>query len=123
MNEIYFDNKLISFDRKITSNKTKYLEAQKKLNSLTTKEYDIFLDRIYFTSNQGSQKTFFLSTNPQIRIKKKQRNLAENENKYLMLNLGHYILLPYIKISEQRMEIKFDNDPLVVELNNYLTKM
>ena len=64
MNEIYFDNKLISFDRKITSNKTKYLEAQKKLNSLTTKEYDIFLDRIYFTSNQGSQKTFFLSTNP-----------------------------------------------------------
>ena len=123
MNEIYFDNKLISFDRKITSNKTKYLEAQKKLNSLTTKEYDVFLDRIYFTSNQGSQKTFFLSTNPQIRIKKKQRNLAENENKYLMLNLGHYILLPYIKISEQRMEIKFDNDPLVVELNNYLTKM
>ena len=26
-----FDNKLISFDRKITSNKTKYLEVQKKV--------------------------------------------------------------------------------------------
>ena len=32
-----FDNKLISFNRKIISNKTKYLEVQKKLNSLITK--------------------------------------------------------------------------------------
>ena len=31
-----FDNKLTSFNRKITSNKTKYLEVQKKLNSLIT---------------------------------------------------------------------------------------
>ena len=29
-----FDNKLISFHKRITSNKTKYLEVQKKLNSL-----------------------------------------------------------------------------------------
>ena len=29
-----FDKKLTSFNRKITSNKTKYLEAQKKINSL-----------------------------------------------------------------------------------------
>ena len=28
-----FDDKLTSFNRKITSNKTKYLEVQKKLNS------------------------------------------------------------------------------------------
>ena len=34
-----FDNKLMSFNRKITSNKAKYLEVQKKLNSLTTKYY------------------------------------------------------------------------------------
>ena len=32
-----FDNKQISFHRKITSNKTKNLEVQKKLNSLITK--------------------------------------------------------------------------------------
>ena len=31
-----FDIKLISFNRKITLNKTKYLEVQKKLNNLTT---------------------------------------------------------------------------------------
>ena len=31
-----FDNKLTRCDRKITSNKTKYLKEQKKLNSLIT---------------------------------------------------------------------------------------
>ena len=37
-----FDKKLTSFNRKITSNKTKYLEVQKKLNSLITNDYDSF---------------------------------------------------------------------------------
>ena len=41
-----FDKKLTSFNRKITSNKTKYLEVQKKLNGLITKEYNFFLGRI-----------------------------------------------------------------------------
>ena len=36
VNKTDFDNKIISFNRKITSNKTKYLEVQKKLNSLTS---------------------------------------------------------------------------------------
>ena len=58
-----FDNKLISFNRKIISNKTKYLEVQKKLNSLITKDYNFFLGRAYFTSNNGSQNAFFLSIN------------------------------------------------------------
>ena len=53
-----FHNKLISCNRKSTSNKTKYLAVQKKLNSLTTKDYNFFLGRIYFTSNDGSQNTF-----------------------------------------------------------------
>ena len=37
VNKTDFDNKLTSFNRQITSNKTKHLEAQKKLNSLITK--------------------------------------------------------------------------------------
>ena len=41
-----FDNKLISFNRKLTSNKTKYLEILKKLNCLTTKDYNFLLGRI-----------------------------------------------------------------------------
>ena len=37
-----FDNKLASFNIKITSNKRKCLEVQKKVNSLTTKDYNFF---------------------------------------------------------------------------------
>ena len=42
-----FDNKLTSLNKRITLNKIKHLEYQKKLNSLVTKDYNFFLDRIY----------------------------------------------------------------------------
>ena len=58
VNKTGFDNKLASFNRQITWNKTKHLEFQKKLNSLTTKGYKFFIGRIYFASNVGSQNTF-----------------------------------------------------------------
>ena len=48
-----FDNKLTSFNRRITSNKTKHLEVQKKLNRLITKDFNICLGRIDFTSTDG----------------------------------------------------------------------
>ena len=60
----YFNDKLKSFNRKIPANKTKYLEVQKKLNSLITKDYHFFSGKNYFASNDGSQNTFFLSTSP-----------------------------------------------------------
>ena len=53
-----FDKKLTNFNRKITSNEIKYLEVQKKLNSLITYNYNFFLGSMYFTSNDGSQNTF-----------------------------------------------------------------
>ena len=62
MNRSEFDNKLTSFNRRITSNKTKHLEIQTKLNSLITNNYNFFLGRVYFTSNEGSQN-ICLSTN------------------------------------------------------------
>ena len=65
-----FDNKVISFNRKITSNKKKYSEVLKKLNSLTTKNYNFFLGRMYFTKNDGSQNTFFQSTLDTLQLKK-----------------------------------------------------
>ena len=46
VNETDFDNKLTSFNRRITSNKTKHLEVQKKLNSLITKDPNFFLEFI-----------------------------------------------------------------------------
>ena len=52
--ETNFDNKLTSYNTRITSNKTKYLEVQKKLNSLITNDYNFFLGRMYFRSNDGS---------------------------------------------------------------------
>ena len=48
-----FDNKIINFNWKITSNRKKYLESTKELNSLITKDHNFFLGRINFTSNDG----------------------------------------------------------------------
>ena len=53
VNKTDFDNKLTIFNKRITSNKTRHLEVQNKLNSLITKDYNFFLGRIYFTSNYG----------------------------------------------------------------------
>ena len=55
VNKTYFDNKLICLKRKLTSNKTKYLQVHKQLNNLKTKDCHYFGGRIYFTSNDGSQ--------------------------------------------------------------------
>ena len=69
-----FDKELTSFNRRITWNKTKYVEVKKKLNSLIINDYNFFSDRIYLASNDGSQKQICLSTNTwYIRIKKWQR--------------------------------------------------
>ena len=54
-----FDNKLTSFNKRITSNKKKHLKFEKKLGSLITKDYNFFLGRTYFTSNDGFQNMFF----------------------------------------------------------------
>ena len=57
-----FDNKLISFNRKISSNKTKYLEVQKKLIIIfIINDYNFFLDKMYFTSNDVSQNTLVIN--------------------------------------------------------------
>ena len=61
MNKTGFDDKRTSFRNLITSNETEDLEVQKKLNSLITKYYTFLLGRIYFTSNNGSQSTFFIN--------------------------------------------------------------
>ena len=58
VNKTDFDNKLASFNTRMTSKITRHLEVQKKLNSLITKYYNYFLGRIYFTSIDKSQNTF-----------------------------------------------------------------
>ena len=71
-----FDNKLISFNKKITSNKTKYFVIQKILNSLTTNNYNFFLGRMDFTNNDGQQNMFvYQQILDMLELKKKKRIL------------------------------------------------
>ena len=48
MNKTDFDNKLTRFDKPITSNKTKHLVVQKKLNTPITKDYNFLLSQNLF---------------------------------------------------------------------------
>ena len=123
-----FDKRLTSFNRKFTSNKKKYFEVQKKLNSQITKDYNFFLDRIYFTSNDGSQNTFFINNTCYVRIKKRKGIyyiLSWKSNGVYISNLKplYNAFLHSIKLSGYKMGIKFDKDPLAVEESNYSTKI
>ena len=129
MNEADFDNKLTSFNRRITSNKTKHLEVRKKLNSLITKYYNFLLDRNYFTSSGGSQNTFLYQPAPgALELKKdkgtdydfswKSKRVFNSKLKPLYTAFLHSI-----QLFGYRIGIKFDKDPLAVEQNNYLTKI
>ena len=58
----YIDKKLVSINKKITSNKTKYIESYKKLvdiakrfAQMSVKGYDFLLSTMYFTDNDGYQ--------------------------------------------------------------------
>ena len=111
-----FENKLTSFNRRITSNKTKHSEVQKKLNSLITKGYNFFLGRIYFTSNDGSQNKFlYQPTLDALEFKKdkgtdyvlswKSKGVFNSK-----LNPLYTTFLNSITLSEYRIGIKFDKD-------------
>ena len=123
MSKIDFDNKLKSFNIKITSNKTKYLEVLKKLSSLTTKDYNFFLGRIYFTGNDGSQNMFvYKPTLDTLELKHKSTDYVlswkTKEVDNSKLKPLYTAFLRSIKLSGYRMGIKFDKDPLAVEQNN-----
>ena len=103
-----FDNKLISFNKRITLNKTKYLEVQKKLNSLKIKDYIFFLGAVIFTIKKGTDYALSL----------KSKGVYTSKRKALYTAFLHSI-----KLSGYRMGIKFDKNPLAVEQKNHLTKI
>ena len=126
VNKTDFDNKLTSFNRWITSNNTKHLEVQKKLNSLITKDYNFFLGRIY---NDRSQNTFvYQPTLDALEFKKdkstdyvlswKSRRVFSSKPKQLYTAFLHGI-----KLSEHRIGTKFDKCFSAVDQSNYLTKI
>ena len=97
MTKTDFDKKLTRFNRKTTSNKTKYLEVQKKLRSPITIDYNFFLGRMYFTSNDESQNTLLLLFNTWLKKAKLLiMFLVGNQMEYKVLNISHYMLLSYI---------------------------
>ena len=102
---------------------------KKKLNSLTTKGYNFFLGRIYFTSNDGSQNTFvYQPTLDTLELKKdkgtdsvicwKSKGVYNSKLKTLYTTFLHSI-----NFSGYKMGIKFDKDPLAVEQSNYASKI
>ena len=58
MSKTDFDKKLIRFIEKLSQIKQNVKKFEKILNSLITKDYNFFLGRYCFTSNDGSQNTF-----------------------------------------------------------------
>ena len=129
MHKIDFGNKLTSFNKWITLKKTEYLEVQKKLNSLITKGYNFFLGSICFTSNDGSQYTFFCQPKlDTLKLKKdkgtgyvpswKSKGIFNSKLKSL-----YTVFVNSLKLSEYRIGIKFDKDRLAVERNKYLSKI
>ena len=127
MTKTDFDKKLTNFNRKITSNKTKYLEIQKKLSSLITNYYNFFLGKVYFKSNDGSQNTFLYEPTPATLELKKDKGTDcvfswKSNGVYNSKLMPLYTaFLHSTKLSGYKMGIKFDKDPLAVEQNNYLT--
>ena len=116
-----FDNKLTSFNRKTTSNKTKYLEAQKKLNSLKTKDNNFFWCRIFFTTNDGSQNAFvYQPTLDTLELQKdKGTDYALSWKSKAIYNSKlkplHTAFLHSIKLCGYEMGIKLHKDPLAEE--------
>ena len=129
VNKIDFDNELISFNKRISSNKTKHLKVKKKPNSLITKDFNFFLGGIYVKSNEGSQNTFgYQPALNVLEVKKckvsdyihscKSNGVDNSKVKPL-----YTAFLNSIKLSEYRIGIIFDKDPLAAEQKNYLTKI
>ena len=61
MNKTDFDDKLTSFNKRITSSKSKNLEVQKKLNKLITEDYNFLGGRIYFTRIMDLKTYLFIN--------------------------------------------------------------
>ena len=104
------------------------MEFQKKPICLITKDYNFFLSRTYFTSNDGSQHTFAYQPildalelkqdkGPDYVLSWKSKGVFS-----FQLEPLYTAFLNNIKVSEYRTVIKFYKDPFIVEKNNYLTK-
>ena len=121
MTKTEFDNKLTSFNKKITSNKTKHLGTEKRLENLITKDYNFFLGGICFTSNDGSQNMFVYQPSFNLLKLKIDKSTVYiigwklerlHNSKFIAL---HSSFLPNVKYFRNKIGMQFDNTPLVIE--------
>ena len=129
MTKTEFDNKLTSFNKKITSNKTKHLGTEKRLENLITKDYNFFLGGICFTSNDGSQNMFVYQPSFNLLKLKIDKSTVYiigwklerlHNSKFIAL---HSSFLPNVKYFRNKIGMQFDNTPLVIEQINYINKI
>ena len=130
-----FDDKLKSLNKNVTLYKTKDVlvkkwinEISQKVKLLSIKDYSFLQARMYFTSDNGLQNMFvyqpifnslkYKSTNTEYVISWKPRRVYNSKLMRLNSNLS-----PNIEYFENKIGIQFNNTPLVVEKNNYTTKI
>ena len=128
MSKTDFDNKLTSFNKRITSSKTKLLEVQENLNSLIAKYYNFFLGGIYFTSDDGSQNMFVYQPTfnmLELKIDKDTEYVISWKSKGMYnskLIALHGTFLPNVKYFRNKIGIQFNSTPLVIEQKNYIKR-
>lgn len=101
--KIHFDGKLRNITQKVTSNKIKHKEAEKKLVDLSKKvlqilikKYNFSLGRMNFKGDDGYQS--FLVLSPILNLLKLSNNkklLAGHQLEYLQKSLNFLILVFY----------------------------
>ena len=100
VNENDFNNKLKNFNKKMTFNKIKHSEVPKKTKQSNNKPYIFFLGSIYFTNNDGSQKTFVYQTTLDTVELEKDRGtdyiLTWKSNGVYNSNIRYYIQLSHM---------------------------
>ena len=69
------DHKLTSFNRRITLNKTKHLEVQKKLNSIITNNYNFLGVEFILQVMMGLKTNFFINQHLMLQNLKKTKVL------------------------------------------------
>ena len=113
-------------------NKTKYyFEVQKKPNSITKKDCNFLIGRVYFIGNGDFQNMLlYQPLNKRLKIKNATGGL-QYVNRWLLkwahdnskLALVKGAEEPIIRHFEYKLTLEFNDSALVVQSNNYLTKL
>ena len=96
---------------------------KKEIDSLITKDYNFFLGRVYFISNDGSQNMFVYQPTFHVLELKNGKGTEYIKGIYNSKLIAlHSALLPNVKYFEKKIGRQFNSTPLVIGQNNYTTR-